>query len=149
MTTFLRCSLAAIAVLASQAAFALTPQEQVNKDVVLAFYEAAINRQDADAALAYVGPTYTQHNPRAPDGVAGLKGFLGYLKANAAGQKATVKRVVVQGDLVVLHVHSVPAAGGAGMAIVDIFRVDAGKIVEHWDVMQPVPDTAAHANGMF
>ena len=56
---------------------------------------------------------------------------------------------MVQGDLVVLHVHSQPTAGAAGNAIVDIFRVEGGKIVEHWDVIQPVPDTAAHQNGMF
>lgn len=147
-TTFRIAAACALAIVA-QAALALTPQEQSNKDVVLAFYEVAINQKDADAAVALVGPKYIQHNPRAPDGVEGLKGFLGYLKSSSPQGKGQIKRVIVQGDLVVLHVHSVPTPGALGMAIVDIFRVENGKVVEHWDVMQPVPEKAAHDNGMF
>ena len=136
--------------LASAGAHALTAQEQSNKELVLAFYEAAINQKDVDAAVAYIGPKYTQHNPRSPDGAEGLKGFInGYLKQANPALKANIKRVVVQGDLVVLHVHSVPTPGALGSAIVDIFRVENGKIVEHWDVMQPVPEKMAHGNTMF
>lgn len=144
-------ALAAAVALGSAAAQAtLTPQEQTNKDVVLAFYDAAINRKDIDAAVAYIGPRYIQHNPRAADGVEGLKAFVGgYLKQKNPNLKATVKRVIVQDDLVVLHVHSLPEPGVLGTAIVDIFRVENGKIVEHWDVMQPVPEKMAHDNGMF
>ena len=135
---------------ASVGAQALTAQEQANKDLVLAFYDAAINQKDVDAAVTYIGPKYIQHNPRSADGVEGLKGFIGgYLKKANPGLKAVVKRVVVQGDLVVLHVHSLPEPGALGTAIVDIFRVENGKIVEHWDVMQPVPDKLAHGNTMF
>ncbi len=139
----------AAALLFAPAAQALTPLEEANKAVVLAFYEAAINRKDADAALALVGPVYIQHNPRAPDGIDGLKGFLGFLKQTYPEGRGHIKRVVVQGDLVVLHVHSVPRPGELGSAIVDIFRVDNGKIVEHWDVIQPVPEKAANNNTMF
>lgn len=142
--------LATSAALACSAAFALSPQEQANKDVVLAFYETAINKKDADAAVAFIGPKYIQHNPRSPDGVEGLKGFInGYLKRANPLLKATIRRVVVQDDLVVLHVQSVAQPGGPETAIVDIFRVDAGKIVEHWDVMQQVPEQMAHGNTMF
>ena len=149
MTTILRTITLCLLACAAHAAHALTAQEQSNKDTVLAFYEAAINKKDAEAALAFVGPQYIQHNPRAPDGVDGLKGFLGFLKANSPDSRGTVKRVVVQGDLVVLHVHSVPVPGALGNAIVDIFRLENGKIVEHWDVMQAVPDKAANTNTMF
>ena len=149
MNTAFRIAAACALAIVAQAALALTPQEQSNKDVVLAFYEVAINQKDADAAVALVGPKYIQHNPRAPDGVEGLKGFLGYLKSSSPQGKGQIKRVIVQGDLVVLHVHSVPTPGALGMAIVDIFRVENGKVVEHWDVMQPVPEKAAHDNGMF
>ena len=139
-----------LASFACMSAQALTPQEQANKDTVLAFYEAAINRKDADAALAFVGPKYIQHNPRSPDGAEGLKGFIdGYLKKANPALKASIERVVVQGDLVVLHVHSVPVPGVLGSAIVDIFRVENGKVVEHWDVMQAVPEQQAHANTRF
>ena len=153
MTFFRQARFAAVALLAAlacMAAQALTPQEQANKATVLAFYEAAINQKDAAAALAFIGPKYIQHNPRSPDGAEGLKGFIeGYLKKANPALKATVKRVVVEGDLVVLHVQSIPAPGALGSAIVDIFRVENGKIVEHWDVMQPVPEQQAHTNTMF
>jgi predicted SnoaL-like aldol condensation-catalyzing enzyme len=143
-------ALALFASLFSLTAQALTAQEQANKDVVLAFYEAAINKKDVDAALSFLGPRYIQHNPRAGDGAEGLKGFInGYLKKSIPNVRADIKRVIVQGDLVVLHVHSVPEPGALGTAIVDIFRVENGKIVEHWDVMQPVPEKMAHGNGMF
>ncbi len=141
---------AAVALGCASAQATLTPQEQASKDAVLAFYEAAINRKDVDAAVAFIGPRYIQHNPRAADGVEGLRSFIGgYLKKMNPHLQATVKRVIVQDDLVVLHVHSLPEPGVLGTAIVDIFRVENGKIVEHWDVMQPVPDKMAHGNGMF
>ena len=144
------CAVAALAGFFCLCAHALTAQEQANKDTVLAFYEAAINRKDVDAALTFIGPRYIQHNPRAEDGIGGLKGFIGgYLKKANPGLKAIVKRVVVEGDLVVLHVKSEPEPGALGTAIVDIFRLENGKIVEHWDVMQPVPEKMPHANTMF
>jgi predicted SnoaL-like aldol condensation-catalyzing enzyme len=131
-------------------AFALTAQERENKAVVLAFYEAAINQKDIDAALAFIGPRYIQHNPRSQDGVEGFKGFIAnYLKKANPGLHAVVQRVVVEGNLVVLHVKSQPEPGGPVIAIVDIFRVEDGKIVEHWDVMQTVPEKMAHDNTMF
>lgn len=145
-----RLLMAACVSLASLSAHALSPQEQTNKEVVLAFYEAAINRKDFDAAVQYIGPRYVQHNPRSPDGIEGLKGFVnGYLKKANPALKATVRRVVVQDDLVVLHVQSVSAPGAPETAIVDIFRVENAKIVEHWDVMQQVPEKLAHDNTMF
>ena len=152
---FFRPALRALLLATSAAVFctgalALSPQEQANKDVVLAFYETAINKKDADAAAAFIGPKYIQHNPRAADGVEALKGFInGYLKKANPALKATVRRVVVQDDLVVLHVQSLAQPGGPETAIVDIFRVENGKIVEHWDVMQQVPEQMAHGNTMF
>lgn len=142
--------LISLATFAGAPAHALTAQEESNKVVVLAFYEAAINQKDIDAALAFVGPRYIQHNPRSPDGVEGLKSFIGgYLKKANPALKAVVKRVIVEGDLVMLHVRSESEPAAAATAIVDIFRVENGKIVEHWDVMQPVPDKMPHGNSMF
>lgn len=140
-----RFAAVSLLLLTVHAAHALTPQEQANKELVLKFYETAINQKDADAAVALLGPVYIQHNPRAPDGPEGLRGLIRYLKGSFPELRATVKRVVVEGDLVVLHVHSQPTPAAPGSAIVDIFRVENGKVVEHWDVMQPVPEKSANS----
>ena len=131
-------------------AVAQTPaQLQANKKLVTAFYEAAINQKDFEAAVKYLGSQYKQHNPTAGDGAEGLKGFIDYLKTRFPAQRGDIKRVVAEGDLVVLHVHSTRGDNTPGRAIVDIFRVEKGKVVEHWDVIQDIPEKAANSNGMF
>ncbi|HMA10557.1 MAG TPA: nuclear transport factor 2 family protein [Steroidobacteraceae bacterium] len=135
--------------LASPAADAPAKGLEANKKLVVAFYDAAINRKDYAAAAAYLGPQYKQHNPTAADGAEGLKGFIDFLKARFPNQKGEIKQVIAEGDKVVLHVHSTRGDGTPGRAIVDIFRVENGKVVEHWDVIQDIPEKAANANGMF
>jgi len=120
-----------------------------NKKTVVDFYEKAINQKDFDAASRYLGSRYIQHNPVAPDGAEGLKGFIGFLKSKFPDSKSEIKRVFAEGDYVILHVHAVREPGTRGRAIVDIFRLENGKIVEHWDVAQDVPEKAANSNGMF
>jgi predicted SnoaL-like aldol condensation-catalyzing enzyme len=137
----------AIALLfASPAAYA---DLAANKKNVVEFYEKAINQKDFDAASKYLGSRYIQHNPTAPDGAEGLKGFIGFLKSKFPGSKSEIKRVFAEGDYVILHVHAVREPGTRGRAIVDIFRLENGKIVEHWDVVQDIPEKAANSNGMF
>ena len=141
--------LAAALALAATAAQAAGPQEEANKKVVLDFYEKAINQKNYEAAAVHFGPRYTQHNPNAADGPEGLKAFLGFLREKFPASRSEVKRVFAEGDYVILHVHAVREPGTRGSAIVDIFKLEGGKIVEHWDVVQPVPDKALNANGMF
>ena len=112
-------------------------------------YDAAINRKDFEAASQYLGSEYTQHNPTAADGPEGLRGFIDFLKARYPEQRGEIKRVIAEDDLVVLHVHSTRGDGTPGRAIVDIFRVDGGKVAEHWDVIQDIPAQPANSNGMF
>ena len=126
-----------------------TSNPQQNKAAVLAFYEAGLNKKDFEAARVYLGPTYTQHNPRAADGVEGFKAYLGFLKANTPDSHSDIVRVFTDGDFVILHVHTVVHAGERGSAIVDIFRLANGKIVEHWDVTQDVPEKTTSGNPMF
>jgi predicted SnoaL-like aldol condensation-catalyzing enzyme len=122
---------------------------EANKRLVMAFYDAAINRKDYDLAATFLGPQYRQHNPTAGDGAAGLKGFVSFLKAKFPAQHGDIEHIVAEGDLVVLHVHSTRGDGTPGRAIVDIFRVANGKVIEHWDVIQDIPEKSANENGMF
>jgi len=138
----------ALTTLAAGAADAQT-QKEVNKKVVVEFYEKALNQKDFEAASKYLGSRYTQHNPNAADGPEGLKAFLGFLKEKFPASHSEIKRVLADGDYVILHVHAVREPGTRGSAIVDVFKLENGKIVEHWDVVQPIPEKAANANGMF
>ncbi|OGA69889.1 MAG: polyketide cyclase [Betaproteobacteria bacterium RIFCSPLOWO2_12_FULL_68_20] len=126
-----------------------TPQEEQNKKTVIDFYDKAINKKDFEAAKVHFGPRYIQHNPRAADGPQGLKGFIDFLKAKFPNYQSTFKRVLADGDYVIVHVHNVPNPGERGRAIIDIFRLENGKIVEHWDVAQDIPEKALNNNGMF
>jgi predicted SnoaL-like aldol condensation-catalyzing enzyme len=131
------------------AAHAATAQEEANRQAVLAFYEKGLNQKDADSALAYVGDRYTQHNPNAQDGPEGFRKFIGFLREKFPNSHSEIKRSFVDGDYVILHVHAVREPGTKGNAIVDIFKLENGKIVEHWDVVQPIPETSANNNTMF
>jgi predicted SnoaL-like aldol condensation-catalyzing enzyme len=128
-------------------AYAADPE--ANKKVVIDFYEKALNQKDFDAAAVHFGPRYIQHNPGAPDGIEGFKAFLGFLREKFPQSRSEIKRVWAEGDYVILHVHAVRTPGARGSAIVDIFKLENGKIVEHWDVIQEIPEKAANNNGMF
>jgi predicted SnoaL-like aldol condensation-catalyzing enzyme len=120
-----------------------------NKRLVTKAFDQLLVQKDLSAIDRYWGPEYHQHNPNIADGVEGVKaGLGGYFEAFP---QLTVmpKRVIAEGDLVAVHSHYVNAPGERGQAIVDLFRVRGGKIVEHWDVIQDVPATSANDNGMF
>ncbi|TPQ29121.1 polyketide cyclase [Bradyrhizobium guangdongense] len=134
---------------ASGAALAASAQEEANRQTVLSFYEKGLNQKDADAALAHVGDRYVQHNPNAADGPDGFRKFIGFLREKFPNSKSEIKRSFVDGDYVILHVHAVREPGTKGSAIVDIFKLENGKIVEHWDVVQPIPENPANNNTMF
>lgn len=123
--------------------------EEANKKAVVEFYEKGLNQKDFDAASHYFGPRYVQHNPTAPDGIEGFKTFVAFLRDKFPDSHSEIKQVFADGDMVILHVHAVREKGTRGNAIVDIFKLENGKIVEHWDVIQPVPEKAANGNGMF
>jgi len=133
----------------SGSAFGESDQQATNKKAVVAFYEAGINRKDFAAASQYLGPRYTQHNPNAADGPEGFKRCIEFLREKFPAAHSEIKKVFADGDYVILHVHAVREPGTRGNAIVDIFKLENGKIVEHWDVIQPIPEQAANNNGIF
>jgi predicted SnoaL-like aldol condensation-catalyzing enzyme len=124
-------------------------QLEANKKNVVEFYNQALNEKNFEAASKYLGARYIQHNPVAADGPEGLKGFIGFLRDKFPNSRSEIKRVFAEGDHVIVHVHAVREPGTRGRAIIDIFRLENGKIVEHWDVAQDVPEKAANSNGMF
>ena len=126
-----------------------TAQEKANKQNVVEFYNKALNDKDFAAASKYLGARYTQHNPVAADGPEGLKGFIQFLRDKFPQSHSEIKRVFADGDYVIVHVHAIREPGTRGRAIIDIFKLENGKVVEHWDVAQDVPEKAANSNGMF
>ena len=122
---------------------------EANKKAVVEFYEAGLNKKDFEAAAKYFGPKYIQHNPGAQDGIEGFKAFLAFLRDKFPNSHSEIKKVFAEGDYVILHVHAVREPGTRGNAIIDIFKLENGKVVEHWDAVQPIPETAQNTNGMF
>ena len=128
-----------------------SPQsEQSAKPIVLDFFDLAfVQRRAAEAAERYLGAEYKQHNPLAPDGPEAFVGFIGVFQEQAPEMSFDIKRVIAEDDLVVLHYHLKLSPDDLGQAVVDIFRVEEGRVVEHWDVLQPVPAESANTNTMF
>ena len=121
-----------------------------NKQTVIAFITRAFNdKQPADAVAQYVGSEYIQHDPQSPDGAEAFVQFANGFAGQFPQLSIDIKRVIAEGDLVVTHLLINMAPEDRGMAAVDIFRLQDGKIVEHWDVLQPVPEQAANNNTMF
>jgi predicted SnoaL-like aldol condensation-catalyzing enzyme len=127
------------------------PDIEENKRNVIAYYERAFNdHEPEDAVERYVGSEYIQHNPMAPDGTDAFIAFVrGYVEQSPQ-LRVEIKRAIAEGDLVMTHGLLKTSPDDRGTAAADIFRVDEnGKIVEHWDVLQPVPETSANDNTMF
>ena len=119
-----------------------------NKQIVVDFHRTVfVEKRVREGFEKYVVESYVQHNPLVPTGrEAAVKLLSERLRPEST---AEIKRAIAEGDLVVLHIHSRSNQEDRGRAVVDIFRVVNGKIVEHWDVIQPIPEMAATANGMF
>ncbi|TLZ06100.1 MAG: polyketide cyclase [Gammaproteobacteria bacterium] len=120
------------------------------KEVVTKFMnEFYVQKQVRTAFETWVEPGYVQHNPLAATGRDAAVAFLEPFFRDHPDANYSIKRIIAEGNLVVVHSHAKFTAGDRGLAVVDILRVEHCKIAEHWDVAQPVPEKPANANGMF
>jgi predicted SnoaL-like aldol condensation-catalyzing enzyme len=126
-----------------------TLQER-NKEIVVAFYKKAHFEGDVDGAIAlYVGDSYIQHTPAAEDGVEGLRNYINLFLKTFPHAKGDIRRVLADGDIVAVHAHWTGLISKNGDIGIDLFRVKDGKLVEHWDVIQAIPDASKNGNTMF
>lgn len=126
-----------------------TEQEQRNLDLVLEMFEKVLRPLDSTHVDTYISPNYVQHSSLAEPGVQALKDFLDFVHERSPEASQTIHRTFVDGDHVVLHYHVKRFPEDPGMAVVDIFRVEGGMIVEHWDVLQDVVVGGPNPNPMF
>ena len=106
-------------------------------------------RRCAKRSKTWVAPGYIQHNPLAQSGATQRSGSWSRSSRSTRTSNYSIKRIIADGNLVAVHSHGRFAADDRGIAVVDILRVEGCKVVEHWDVVQPVPEKSANSNGMF
>ena len=126
-----------------------TSEEERNRKAVLEFYEIVIKGGEYDRVLEWVDPGYTQHKPVVTDGPQGVVDFVRNEHKRVPGHVVEIVRCFADGDFVILHVHVHLLPKEADRAVMDIFRCKNGKLLEHWDVDEPVPTKFSHTNGMF
>ena len=121
-----------------------------NKATASAFYDTAFNQKRPEEAVSrYVGNTYIQHNPNFADGPQAFIDAVKVWVGACPSLRTEIKRIVAEGDFVVTHVFIKQHEKDMGIAAIDIFRFEDGKIVEHWDVTTAIPEKSSNNNTMF
>lgn len=128
---------------------ARTAEEQRNLELVLAMYRDVLIPFDSSQVDRYIAPDYIQHSSLAPPGRQALKDFLDFIRGQSPDAETHIKRSFVDGNHVICHTHVIRHKGDPGLAVVDIFRIEGGLIVEHWDVLMEVPAKPVNTLSMF
>lgn len=128
---------------------AYNEQEKANLDRVLVMYQEVLVAMNPDAVDDHLPPHYIQHSLLAEPGLGPLKEFLAMVRKESPDAKQTIHRAFADDDHVIVHVHVERWPDDPGLAVVDIFRCENDEIVEHWDVIQEIPEGSANSNGIF
>jgi predicted SnoaL-like aldol condensation-catalyzing enzyme len=149
-----RIALTALAAVVALAVFALPAEAGISKNPkaqkAMAFLDMVFNKKKVKEGFdTYVGDKYIQHNPIAADGKEAAVTVLSQVLQQMPGWSYEFKHAYVDGDIAIVHSLVRLKADDRGMAVIDIFRFEKGKVVEHWDVVQPIPEKSANSNTMF
>ncbi|MEQ4724411.1 ester cyclase [Nonomuraea sp. B19D2] len=120
-----------------------------SKRIATVLFDEVTKERDVTSFDRYAADPLHQHNPQSYDGIAAAKEQFTSAFAANPDLSISVKRVIADGEYVAFHHHFKSSPEDRGAAVIDIFRVRAGKVVEHWDVIQPVPEKSANDNTMF
>lgn len=123
-------------------------QLETNQQIAITAYQRIFGDLDVSAVDEFMSEGFIQHNPTLPDGLEGVKAVVQMLSSQGMPkQKVVFKHVVAQGDVVILHSRN--EMGGKEWRFIDIYRIENGKLAEHWDAMMEMPDVPANDNPMF
>lgn len=120
-------------------------KEEANRDIIVAYYA----EPDHMKRLDFMADNYRQHNPLIADGKSGVTSFFAENEKKYPDAKQRMIRIAADGDYVWVHLNTTRHLGDLGLAVVNIFRLENGKIAEHWDIIQSVPEKSLNNNSMF
>lgn len=122
---------------------------KANKENAIAFYQMAYQGNPKKAVELYVGEEYIQHNPHVADGLSGFIEYFERMQAEYPEKSIEFVRCIAEDNLVALHTHQI-WPGNDQYVTMDFFRFDEnGKICEHWDAIQQIPQKSANPNTMY
>jgi len=126
-----------------------TDLTQRNRETVQRFCEIICNEHKTAAAVDFIQDDYSQHSPFLAHGRQPFIDYFSDLFAEYPRARLHVKRIIAEGNYVVVHSHFERDPADRGTAIANIFRLDNSRLAEHWDVIQEVPARAQNKNSMF
>lgn len=126
-----------------------TPEQKSKAELVIEFYQKFVIEGDLSIGPRYIGEPYIQHNTIVDNGLEGVITFVKDLRRKYPEMTFEFKRVLVDGDYVLLHSHVITKPGQRGVSVFDLFRLEGDKLAEHWDVIQNIPEKSVSGNTMF